>query len=230
MIKNVFVIALLTVLSVTLESNASFVICVGSFASGASGATNGQPFTNGGDFDGDVSGDQVSYSGGGQTVVLTTNSVSPDGEIGVDNDGLGVNALGGGDQPSRFDDGESWSFSFDTAGMLTDLDFGVFTSSGDENFTISSASLGTLMFEDNGSTDQFAGVDSDSFIFDSIVIPANEVITLSYFSPNNVNGNARLEGFKFEALAAAAVPEPSTFTLFGSAVACCLLGRGRRRI
>jgi len=230
-INKFFVVALFSIFALFLQSqsHAGLVISVGTFSSGA-GSTNGNPFGSGGDFDDHVNGSTVNFSGGGSTVVLTTQTVSPSGDLGVNSAGLGVNATGSGDEASGFDVGESWSFSFDTAGMLTDLDFGVLTDSGDEFFTISSASLGTLTFENNGAADQFAGTDSADNVFGNINIAANEIITLSYFSPENADGNSRLEGFQFAAITTA-VPEPTSATLFGMASMglCMIQGLRRRR-
>lgn len=198
------------------QANASLVIALGTF---------GTNFSSSGIFNGDMSGSSDTFTSSASTVVLTTTAVSNSLSEGSEtaNGSLGVDS-GTGDA-DRFDGNESWTFAFDTAGTLTDIDFGLFTPSGAEQFTVTSDSLGTLVFTNSGNFDVFGGTDSAGTSFGSTVIGAGEQITFTYSSTDA--GNAVIEGFVFDAITTA-VPEPSTSLMFGTALIGLAYRRRRR--
>ena len=215
MIKNIFILftGIFLAIFVNGQADANLIIAVGSF---------GTPFTNGGTFENHTAGSMATFSGAMGSAVFTTSSVGPSGSINENSGTIGVNS--GSGSGSAFDVGETWAFSFDTAGMLTAVDFGLFTDANSEEFTISSTSLGMLTFMDNGPSDRFLGADSSGSNFSSITIAANEVITISY--SGTAGGTATIEGFSFTALTSA-VPEPGSALMFGSAM-IFMLCRKRR--
>lgn len=228
------------VLFSTPAAHADFVLGLGT--SFDPGGEAGTVFFDTGPLDGHGVGSTATFTSGADLVILTTTSVGPAAPVtgtsvvnttagsptqtgGV----LGVNAGGEGDeQEARFDSAngaEFWSFSFDRDTQLTEIDFGLFTNNQGEFFTVTSASLGTLTFNNNGASDIFSGSDSDDTVFSGITIGSGEVITLAFQHDDGGTPNAVLEGIQFNVLA---VPEPTTLLTFGAAVG--LLSMRRRKI
>jgi hypothetical protein len=176
--------------------------------------TYGTSFAQNGPWDGFTNGSTITIDG----VEFTVDNILPDGvvnEISSGNGGLGVNASGSADNPSQFDQNESFTFALNDDVFLFGMDFGGLGSG--EQFQISSASLGTFTFDNNGASDIFSNTDSLGATFSDIVIGAGEEITFTFSS----TGNAYIEGFQFST-----VPEPTSIVMFGIA---CVGGLGFRR-
>lgn len=220
------------VLFSAVPAHANFILGLGN--SFNDGDEAGARFSIGGPLDEHVVGSTETFTFAADSVTLTTNNVGPvapasgTSDVNTTPSGLGINAGGGGDETAAFDSvngAEFWSFSFDRDTQLTEIDFGLFDGDRGEFFTLTSASLGTLTFNDNGATDIFSGSDSNDTVFSGITIGSGEIITLAFQHDDAETPNARLEGIQFNVLA---VPEPTTLLTFGAAVG--LLSMRRRKI
>ncbi len=181
-------------------------------------------FANGDTFDDDSAGgtagpftDPVPPGQG----TITTTAVAPSGVVNTTAGQLGINAVGA-DTADRFDDGESWSFSWDVNSQFAEIDFGLYsTAAEDLAFSVQSAAwvglsitpgsanvifssgTGTFTFDDGTASDIFTSTD----LYGVGAIPtigAGTSITIAY-APGAAE-TAALESMSFNLFA----PEPST--------------------
>jgi transcription elongation factor len=128
-----------------------------------------------------------------------------------------LGAIGGNDN-TRWDAGESWTFEFNQHVRLDSFSFGVFTNSTQDQATLQSdvwigknytETDADLWFDNTTGTFTFSGGSNRTFDLTGIV-PSN--VELSAFD-NLVFANTGIENFTLTGFSFTVVPEPSTYPL-----------------
>jgi hypothetical protein len=132
--------------------------------------------------------------------VTLTATRFPDGLFNLTASGFGVNAAASGDDTDEFDPGEGFTFSFSTDIILNSLNVTSFgaTSSGLISFNGGSAIASITA----------TGLTSLSSTF----VSAGTVLR---FESNSGDTALATSDFSFDSISVTAVPEPSTYALFG---------------
>jgi hypothetical protein len=221
--RNLMLAALVAVLTLSLSQSAS--------------ATWLSAFVDGGPFDNDGAGDDTTPfvlldPATGDTGVITTNAVGGTGDLNENATSLGVQ----GTTNDRFDPTEFWTFEWDQGSEFAHIDFGLYSTAGEQNgFTVQSAAFvgqsitpgsANVTFNSTTGTFTFAnGTASDVFNTAALYgagpiprIPTGTDVTIAYNA--GVGEQAIIEQIGFN------IPEPSSAILL--AAGACMLIRRRR--
>lgn len=205
------------------------VLCIGAIAPNRVDATIVITFANGNTFEGDEAGDTAgpfTDTMTGLSGTIMTTSVLPDGVLNPNAGTLGINAAAtSGESSSDFDNGESWSFSWNVPTEFAGISFGGYLNDSDEEFTVSSSewtsltpstgtgvsfAAGTFTFANNVSGDSFDA----SSLGGPVSLSMGSAMTISFASGG---GTATVTSLSFNI-----VPEASAF-LFGTMI-CGVIG------